>query len=174
MLILGVHPGYHDAVAVLCDDYRLLAAVQLERLTRRKIDGGRIPVEAIDECLAIADRLEHVPYDDVPAVLDAIADIGAGHLVLSVPFMGSQLALDLYVNRFTWRKYTSLKKFMGLKRFRPPVDGDGWEPHKWELGYRDYPLTAFREVIERRFEILRTEFTEHCRSAFFLCANRGR
>ena len=54
MLILGVHPGYHDAVAVLCEDYRLIAAVQLERLTRRKIDGGRIPDEAIEECLAIA------------------------------------------------------------------------------------------------------------------------
>ena len=54
MLILGVHPGYHDAVAVLCDDYRILAAVQLERLTRRKIDGGRVPDEAIDECLSIA------------------------------------------------------------------------------------------------------------------------
>ena len=54
MLILGVHPGYHDAIAVVCDDYRILAAVQLERLTRRKIDGGRIPEESIEECLAIA------------------------------------------------------------------------------------------------------------------------
>ena len=54
MLTLGIHPGYHDAVAVVFDDYRMLAAVQLERLTRVKIDGGRVPDEAIDECLAIA------------------------------------------------------------------------------------------------------------------------
>jgi carbamoyltransferase len=54
MLILGIHSGYHEASACLFDDYRLLAAVALERLTRRKIDGGRVPVEAIDECLAIA------------------------------------------------------------------------------------------------------------------------
>ncbi|HEX9646414.1 MAG TPA: carbamoyltransferase C-terminal domain-containing protein [Alphaproteobacteria bacterium] len=54
MLILGVHPGYHDASAILCQDYRILAAVQLERLTRRKADGGRFPGEAVDECLAIA------------------------------------------------------------------------------------------------------------------------
>lgn len=54
MLILGIHPGYHDAIAVLHDDYRLVAAVQLERLTRRKIDGGRVPVESVAECLAIA------------------------------------------------------------------------------------------------------------------------
>ncbi len=54
MLILGIHPGYHDACAVVHDGYRLVAAVALERMTRRKIDGGRIPVEAIDECLSIA------------------------------------------------------------------------------------------------------------------------
>ncbi len=52
MLILGVHSGHHDAVAVLFEDYAMRAAIQLERLTRRKIDGGRIPDEAIDACLA--------------------------------------------------------------------------------------------------------------------------
>ncbi|MGD9537743.1 MAG: carbamoyltransferase C-terminal domain-containing protein [Alphaproteobacteria bacterium] len=58
MLILGVHSGYHEASACLFDDYRMVAAVALERMTRRKVDGGRIPEEAIDECLAIggADR----------------------------------------------------------------------------------------------------------------------
>jgi carbamoyltransferase len=54
VVILGIHPGYHDAIAVLHDEYRLVAAVQLERLTRRKIDGGRVPVESVAECLAIA------------------------------------------------------------------------------------------------------------------------
>lgn len=54
MLILGIHPGGHDACACLFDEYRLVAAVALERLTRHKIDGGRVPVEAIQDCLAIA------------------------------------------------------------------------------------------------------------------------
>lgn len=54
MLILGLHSGYHDASAALHDDYRLVAAVAQERLTRRKTDGGRIPVEAMEEVLAIA------------------------------------------------------------------------------------------------------------------------
>lgn len=54
MLILGVHSGYHDGCAALFDDYKMVAAVALERLTREKIDGGRIPQEAIDECLTIA------------------------------------------------------------------------------------------------------------------------
>ncbi|HEY2110118.1 MAG TPA: carbamoyltransferase N-terminal domain-containing protein, partial [Dongiaceae bacterium] len=64
MLLLGVYSGNHDACACLHDDYRLLSAVALERLTRVKIDGNRIPVEAIDECLAIAGRR--------PAEVDAV------------------------------------------------------------------------------------------------------
>ena len=52
MLILGLHTG-HNATAVLFEDYHMLAAVHLERLTRKKIDGGRIPIESIDECLSI-------------------------------------------------------------------------------------------------------------------------
>jgi carbamoyltransferase len=54
MLTLGVHSGFHDACACLFDDYRMVAAVAQERLTRRKIDGGRKSVEAIEECFAIA------------------------------------------------------------------------------------------------------------------------
>ena len=54
MIILGVHPGYHEAAACLFNNYRMVSAISLERLTRRKIDGGRVPDEAIDECLAVA------------------------------------------------------------------------------------------------------------------------
>lgn len=56
MLILGIHSGYHDACAALFDEYRMVSAGALERLTRRKIDGGRVPTEAFAECLAIAGR----------------------------------------------------------------------------------------------------------------------
>ncbi len=54
MILLGVFSGTHDASACLCDDYRLIAAVAEERLTRIKADGGRVPDRAIDEVLAIA------------------------------------------------------------------------------------------------------------------------
>ncbi|MFZ0693423.1 MAG: carbamoyltransferase C-terminal domain-containing protein [Alphaproteobacteria bacterium] len=65
MIILGIHPGYHDACACVFDEYRLVAAVAQERLTRRKADGGRIPVEAIEDCLTIAGRSR----DEVDAVV---------------------------------------------------------------------------------------------------------
>ena len=53
-LILSAHSGSHDAVAAVFDDYELKAAVQLERLTRRKSDGREHPDLAIDEVLSIA------------------------------------------------------------------------------------------------------------------------
>ena len=53
MHILSIHAATHDSAAALFRDYDLLAAVQQERLTRRKGAGGQ-PVEAIEEVLAIA------------------------------------------------------------------------------------------------------------------------
>ncbi|GAB1715578.1 MAG: Carbamoyltransferase [Nitrobacter sp.] len=53
MIIVGIFAG-HDAGAALFDDYRMVAAVALERMTRIKGDGDRFPDEAIDECLAVA------------------------------------------------------------------------------------------------------------------------
>jgi len=58
MYILGIHNGHHDASACLFHDYQLIAAVSLERLTRKKNDGVtpdmETPDAAIDECLSIA------------------------------------------------------------------------------------------------------------------------
>ena len=51
--ILAVHSGIHDTSAALFDDYRLLAAVQKERISRIKKDGGA-PQACIEEVLAIA------------------------------------------------------------------------------------------------------------------------
>ncbi|HSK41737.1 MAG TPA: carbamoyltransferase C-terminal domain-containing protein [Arenibaculum sp.] len=53
MRILALHPGAHDASACAFEDYEVRAAVQLERLTRRKGDGG-IPIPAMEEVLDVA------------------------------------------------------------------------------------------------------------------------
>jgi carbamoyltransferase len=58
MYLLGIHNGSHDASACLFRDYKLVSAVSLERLTRKKNAGvtaeQEIPLAAIDECLSIA------------------------------------------------------------------------------------------------------------------------
>lgn len=56
MITLSLHTGYHDATAAIFSHYELLAAVQLERLTRKKSDGGGggVPQACIEEVLGIA------------------------------------------------------------------------------------------------------------------------
>lgn len=54
MLVLGVHSGWADAGAAVFDGSSLLAAVPLARLSGVSRDGGRLPIEAIGECLDIA------------------------------------------------------------------------------------------------------------------------
>ena len=56
MIILGIHAGQHEASATLFDDYRVLAAVQMERLNRIK-GAGVLPDEwawpCVDEVLSM-------------------------------------------------------------------------------------------------------------------------
>ncbi len=57
-IILGVHCGEHDASACVYDDFKLVSAVSLERLTRSKNAGisneEPFPNAAIDEVLSVA------------------------------------------------------------------------------------------------------------------------
>lgn len=50
MLILGIY-HMHDACVALFDEYDMVVALAQERATRIKCDGGRFPVEAVQECL---------------------------------------------------------------------------------------------------------------------------
>jgi carbamoyltransferase len=54
MRILAIHAGIHDASTAAFDDYRLVAAVSEERLTRQKGYGQSVPWLGIDEVLRIA------------------------------------------------------------------------------------------------------------------------
>ncbi|MCU1497756.1 MAG: hypothetical protein JWM47_1709 [Acidimicrobiales bacterium] len=69
MRILGVSCDYHDAAAALIVDGDVVAAVEQERLSRRKHDAG-LPEDAIASCLAIGgvepDRLDAVVFHEKP------------------------------------------------------------------------------------------------------------
>lgn len=53
MIVLGLSGGFHDAAAAVVDDGRILAAVEQERLSRRKHDAA-FPADAVATCLAVA------------------------------------------------------------------------------------------------------------------------
>jgi carbamoyltransferase len=55
MRILAIHSGVHDSSAAAFEDYKLVAAVQQERLIRHKGWGAEVPWLAVDEVLRTAD-----------------------------------------------------------------------------------------------------------------------
>lgn len=64
MKILGIFDGQHDSGASIMDDDKILAAVNEERLSRIKLDGG-FPNRSIQECF----RISNVKEEDIDAVV---------------------------------------------------------------------------------------------------------
>ncbi len=109
MFILGIHDG-HNASAALLKDGELIAAVQEERFTRVKNQGG-LPLRAIEDVLAaagitqqdidvfaVADRYRYNQNWDRESILRQFGGRGqstpriwAGHLHPVRTFRGKQL-----------------------------------------------------------------------------------
>ncbi len=117
--------------------------------------------------------LEHIHWPQVDAVLAAMAGSGTPWLILSVPYEGTQFGLTLYLNRHVFRRRSFLRKFRFLKRFRIR-DHEDFDAHKWEVGYRETPLSALRDKVQAAgWRIARQDFTADCRSVFLVCRNAG-
>ncbi|WP_168201646.1 carbamoyltransferase C-terminal domain-containing protein [Phreatobacter aquaticus] len=105
MIILGFYQS-HDACAALYDDYRCLASVALERVTRIKTDGYRFPSEAVAECLASAGltpgdigavcypRMRY-PADDIQNGFHRFGGLFGAHKVDPIAHLRSGRAKDL-------------------------------------------------------------------------------
>jgi hypothetical protein len=121
------------------------------------------------DAILCCETLEHLPWERVGAVLAAFHASGARHLIVSVPYMGFQVAFDLYVNRMTARQQFSLKKLLWRKRFMPEPEGG----HQWEVGYKDRSLRTWEECLDAAgWTIAARDFTEHCRSVFHVLRAR--
>ena len=122
------------------------------------------------DAILCCETLEHIDWRQVGGVLKAFRASGARYLVVSVPYMAFQVALDLYFNRTSFRQYFSMKKLLWRREFAAEPPGG----HQWEIGYRHYPLRVWEDLlVESGWSILRREFTEHCRSVFHLLTAQG-
>ena len=99
MRILGFHACVHDASAAVFDDYKLVAAVQEERLTRIKGWGDGIPWLAIDEVLQIAGWSRR----DVDVIAMGCGTFPTRYLRFSLP-------RDLYYTAERWLGREAIKR----------------------------------------------------------------
>jgi hypothetical protein len=121
------------------------------------------------DAILCCETLEHVEWRRVCAVLAAFRASGAKYLIVSVPYMGFQIALDIYLNRTTFRQYFALKKLLWRRDFAVEPPGG----HQWEVGYRHHSLRAWEMLLaDSGWSPLKREFTEHCRSVFHLLVAR--
>jgi carbamoyltransferase len=115
MYLLGIHNGLHDASACLFRNYRLLAAVSLERLSRRKNSGVspqvEIPLAAIDECL----RCAGIRRADV----DVVCASRAVWELQSYRLRGRWLIKQQY---YRWRGERRLEMMMDMQRKQGAMD----------------------------------------------------
>lgn len=117
------------------------------------------------DAILCCETLEHLDWSAVGGVLAAFRASGAKYLLVSVPYMGFQLALDLYANRHGMRHYFSLKKLLWRREFRREPPGG----HQWEVGYKGFPLRRWESRLrENGWAIAAREFTAHTRSVFHL------
>jgi hypothetical protein len=84
------------------------------------------------DTILCCETLEHIEWNRVGSVLAAFREGGAKYLIVSVPYMGFQVLIELYVNSNTLRQYFSMKKFLWQKYFQP--EPAGGHQGKWGTG----------------------------------------
>jgi DNA repair photolyase len=117
------------------------------------------------DAILCCETLEHIEWGRVGSVLATFRESGAKYLIVSVPYMGFQVFVELYANSSTLRQYFSMKKLLWRKDFQPELAGG----HQWEVGYKGYALNLWEKRLnDSGWSIVRRDFTEHCRSVFHL------
>jgi Methyltransferase domain len=116
------------------------------------------------------EMLEHLPWPETDDVLRALVRPGRT-MIISVPYEGWQVFLQLYANAHTARQMFQWRKLRALRRF--PIENDNPETHKWEVGYRGHALAAWeRRIAAAGWAIIHREFTSPTRSVFHVLRSR--
>ncbi|HEY6211984.1 MAG TPA: carbamoyltransferase N-terminal domain-containing protein, partial [Vicinamibacterales bacterium] len=145
MNILGISAHYHDSAAALLVDCVPVAAVQEERLSRRKNDAG-FPADAIDWCLS------HAGLD--PADLDAV-------VFYERPMLKFERILTSALRAFphSWRSFPqAIKNTLGEKVWIRGVISSHLGVPRNRIGFTDHHAShaaaAFLTSPTRRAAIL--------------------
>lgn len=170
--ILEIGPGFGLLTAALANagyDVTVLDVVD------RRFDSPAVPALMRElttlrageldpyDMVVCCETLEHLYWDQVNGVLAALNRAGRT-LIVSVPYEAFQVQFSLYFNLHAARRHFALKKFRAFKTFKPR---EGYEHHKWEVGYRGHSLKAWEAKIERAgWTIDYRTFSSPARSVF--------
>jgi len=94
--------------------------------------------------------LEHLKYEDMPEILNQMANITNGKIIISVP--QARLYLSL------WIKINLLRPATVYLSLPFPIKHKFDGQHYWELGKKNFSEKKFRNLLKQRFSII-DEFT---------------
>jgi len=120
------------------------------------------------DCIFCCETLEHIDWDQAAAALRAFRAAAPRFLLLSVPYNGFRF----YFNGFATGGFRTFSLFvkwpMARRRFTADPAGDPYG-HKWEIGYRGYPLRRWEALLkESGFDIAERAFSYPTWSVFHL------
>ncbi len=127
-------------------------------------DVTRLPfVENAFDLVLASQVLEHIPVDMLSSTLAGLARVACRRVVLSVPYnqhyfsLGMQVKINKYlylggrVNRWL-EKWGEQRFYLGRSQTKRTFEFDG--EHHWELGYRQYPMHWFLDLVAPHFEVV--------------------
>lgn len=123
---------------------------------------GKIPKFDVIIC---CETLEHLYWDKSLDVLKNFLDSKSRYCLISVPYEGFQFYHEIYFNLFMFSSRFQMRKLVHLLKFKQKHE-DPFE-HKWEIGYRGFPLRRWEAAIESTgWRIRRRSFSFATRAVF--------
>lgn len=123
------------------------------------------------DCIMCCATLEHVHWPQAEAALRAFHAAQSRYVVISVPYQGTQLFWQLYANAHTLAQHFAFKKLRSRRAFAFDEAADPYG-HKWEIGYKGYPLKRFETLLDAiGFRRIRRDFSYPSYAVFYALEN---
>ena len=116
MKVLGIF-DWHNCGAALVDGMEIIAAVEEERLSRRKVEFG-LPLRSMDAVLDVAGA--------DPEELDAIAVCGIHDPTPLVRWRPRSFEFERRINTLWWLQYRLWRIYYATRRWRPVRRAESW------------------------------------------------
>lgn len=127
------------------------------------------PTDLADQNVIVCcETLEHLHFSEVESVLQTFYASKAEWLLISVPYRCLSIDIQFIKNPFSslfnWIVKLPSKR---SQNFKPHPEPHG---HKWELGYKEYPLEKLTNTLKNAgFSVTKMDYVGSVQSAFILC-----
>jgi ubiquinone/menaquinone biosynthesis C-methylase UbiE len=101
--------------------------------------------------------IEHVPFDDFEKIISELNRISKKNVLISFPYNRNFFEIELCIKNFFLKRIDKCVHFgIYLNNFFKKIDFDKNGQHYWEIGTKGYPLKIFTNIIEEKFNVIKS------------------